>query len=133
MQSFVSREGLRLLEEIWLMVWSDFDDFVRKYDSTVNPDNYAMRTSVFLICEVLGRQYRSGVIDLDTLFSVCSTNISQLWVKFKPILEEYRKREYGRGQWLNWEYLADALDKMSERLDPEIYKNWDTIVKKAFR
>jgi len=35
MQSFVSREGLRLLEEIWLMEWSDFDDFVRKYDSTV--------------------------------------------------------------------------------------------------
>jgi hypothetical protein len=78
LQSFVSRESLRLLEDLWQMEWSNFDDFVMKYDSTVNPDNFAMRSSVFLRCEVLGRQYRSGVIDLDTLFSVCSTNIPQL-------------------------------------------------------
>lgn len=120
MQSFVSREGLRLLEDLWLMEWSDFDDFVKKYDSTVNPDNYAMRNSVFLMCEVLGRQYKSGVIDLDTLFSTCSTNITQLWVKFKPIIEEYRKRGvYSRIEFENFEYLAGELADLLEKRDPQ--------------
>jgi len=120
LQSFVSREGLRLLEDMWLMEWSDFDDFVRKYDSTVNPDNLAMRASVFLQCEVLGRQYRSGVIDLDTLFSVCNTNISQLWVKFKPVIEEYRKRKvYSKIEFENFEYLAGELAKLLEKRDPD--------------
>jgi len=78
-----------------------------------------MRTSVFLICEVLGRQYRSGVIDLDTLFSVCSINISQLWVKFKPVIEEYRKRDvYSKIEFGNFEYLAVELAKLLEKRDP---------------
>jgi hypothetical protein len=34
----MSREGIRLMEDMWQMEWSDFDDFVRKYDSTVNPE-----------------------------------------------------------------------------------------------
>jgi hypothetical protein len=120
LQSFMSREGIRLLEDMWLMEWSDFDDFLRKYDSTVNPDNLAMRESVFLHCEVLGREYRSGVIDLDTLFSVCTTNISQLWVKFKPVIEEYKKRKiYPKIEFENFEYLAGELTKLMEKRDPD--------------
>jgi hypothetical protein len=123
LQSFVSREGLRLLEDLWLMEWSDFDDFVRKYDSTVNPDNLAIRTSVFIQCEVLGLQYRTGVIDLDTLFSVCNVNIPQLWVKFKPVIEEYRKRGvYSKIEFENFEYLAGELTKLMEKKDPDFAK-----------
>ena len=124
LQSFVSRDGLRLLEYIWQMEWKDFDDFVMKYDSTVNPDNAAMRFSVFNVCEVLGRQYKSGVIDLDTLFSVCSTNITQLWVKFKPIMDEYRRRgTYSIIEFENFEYLAIELRKLLEKRDPQYVKS----------
>jgi len=128
-----SEDAQRKYFELMSMVWSDFDDFYKKYDSSVNSENYIRRYSFWMVCEHVGWQYRKGLVDFDTIYYSAGQNILLMWRKFKPILEEYRKREYGRGQWLNWEYLADALDKMSERLDPEIYKNWDTIVKKAFR
>jgi hypothetical protein len=119
-QSFASREGYRLMEDLYNMKWSDFDDFLRKYDSLVNPDNLAMRASVFTICEILGRQYRSGLIDIDTLFSVCNTNITQLWVKFKPIIEEYRRRGvYSKIEYENFEYLAVELRKLMAKRDPD--------------
>jgi len=120
LQSLMSREGLRIIRDLRWMKWSDFDDFLKKYDSTVNPDNIIMRTSVFLQCEVLGRELRSGVIDLDTLFSVCSDMIPQLWVKFKPIIEEYKKRKVNsKIEYENFEYLAGELTKLLEKRDPD--------------
>jgi hypothetical protein len=120
LQSYSSREGFRLQEELYDMKWSDFDDFLRKYDSSVNPDNLALRTSVFTVCELLGRQYKSGLIDIDTLFSVCNTSITQLWVKFKPIIEEYRRRGvYSKIEFENFEYLAVELRKLLEKRDPD--------------
>lgn len=78
MQTFTSEEGLRRFEELWKMEWVDFDDFLKKYDSTVNTDSFVRRASVMQACEIIGRQYRSNLIDFETLFSVCSTNIPQL-------------------------------------------------------
>ena len=120
LEAFSSREGYRLMQELFSMKWSDFDDFLRKYDSSVNPDNLALRASVFTRCEILGRQHRSGLIDIDTLFSVCNTNITQLWVKFKPIIEEYRRRGvYSKIEYENFEYLAVELRKLMEKRDPD--------------
>jgi hypothetical protein len=120
LESFSSREGYRLIGDLLSMKWSDFDDFVTKYDSTVNPDNSSLRASVFTRCEMLGRHYRSGLIDLGTLFSVCSDSIPQLWVKFKPIIEEYKKRKvYSKIEFENFEYLAGELTKLLEKRDPD--------------
>jgi hypothetical protein len=120
LQSLSSREGFKLQNELWNMKWSDFDDFLKKYDSTVNPDNLTLRGSVFTLCEIIGRQYRSGLIDIDTLFSVCNTSITQLWVKFKPIIEEYRRRGvYSKIEYENFEYLAVELRKLLEKRDPD--------------
>ena len=41
MQKEWLKEGIELLN----MQWTDFDDFARKYDSGVNPDNYALRAA----------------------------------------------------------------------------------------
>jgi hypothetical protein len=95
MQPFVSEEGKRRFEELWRMEWFDFDDFLRKYDSTVNTDSFVKRASAFDVCEIVGLQYRSGLIDFETVFAVCNTSVPQLWVKFRPIIEEYRKRARG--------------------------------------
>ena len=108
------------------MQWTDFDDFLKKYDSGVNPENYIKRYSFWQVCEHVGWQYRKGLVDLDTIYYSAGVNILLMWRKFNPIIKEYvvKKQAYGRGQWVNWEYLADALDKMSESLDPEMHKNW---------
>jgi len=42
-----SREMALISLELLEMQWEDFDDFVRKYDSTVNHDNYSKRALMF--------------------------------------------------------------------------------------
>ena len=127
-----TEDGQRKYYELMSQEWSDFDDFYRKYDSSVNPDNYVKRLYLWKLFDYTGWQYRKGLVDLETIYYAAGQNILLLWRKYRPIIEEYRKTQYGRGQWVNWEYLAGALEKMSERLDPEVYSNWGPIVKKAF-
>ena len=127
-----SEDGQRKYYELMSATWDDFDDFYKKYDSSVNPDNYIKRYYMWNLFEHVGWQYRKGLVDLETIYYAAGQNILLLWRKYKPIIEEYRKTQYGRGQWVNWEYLAGALGKMYESLDPEISKNWSPIVKKAF-
>ena len=127
-----SEDGQRKYYELMSQEWSDVDDFLRKYDSSVNPENYIKRYYLWNLFEHVGWQYRKGLVDLETIYYSAGLNILLLWRKYEPIVEEYRKTQYGRGHFANWEYLAGALDKMSESLDPEIHKKWGQIVKKAF-
>jgi hypothetical protein len=40
-----------------------------------------------------------------------------LWIKFRPIIEEYRKSELPIDTWSNWEYLAKKLDTITLKDD----------------
>ena len=40
------------------------------------------------------------------------------WLKFKPIIEEYRKTELGPNAFINFEYLAEAVLRVKERSEP---------------
>ena len=133
MQSFTSEEGLRRFEELWKMEWVDFDDFVKKYDSTVNTDNFVKRVSTWYTCEIIGRQYRSGLIDFESLFAVTSTTVPQLWTKFKPIIEEYRRRGvYSKIECQNFEYLANEIARIMEKRDPS-YVNVSTSLRQPIK
>ncbi|MCX6656710.1 MAG: hypothetical protein NTY03_16565 [Candidatus Bathyarchaeota archaeon] len=127
-----SQDGQRLFYELMSMTWVDFDDFFKKYDSSVNPESYIKRYYLWNLFEHVGWQYRKGLVDLETIYYAAGQNILLLWRKYKPIIEEYRTTQYTRAFARNWEYLADELGKMYESLDPEISKNWSPIVKKAF-
>ena len=119
MQSFMSDEGTRTWLELLRIQWENFDDFVNKFDSTVNMDNFVKRTRFWNSCEVLGLQYKSKLIDFDTLYSICGTMVPQMWTKYKPIIEEYRKRGvYNRYSYANFEYLAEEMTRVMEKRDP---------------
>ena len=76
MQSFISEEGVKRFMDLANMQWTDFDDYYRKYDSTVNPENAAKRVAYWNACEVLGYQYREGIIDIGTLNAACTQLIT---------------------------------------------------------
>jgi hypothetical protein len=100
------------------MEWKDFDDFYKKYDSTVNLDNYAKRVTHWSYYEILGVQYRTGILDAETLYAVSGVSIINMWLRFKPIIEEYRKFDYGKDFYGNWEYLANDLARIKAERDP---------------
>ena len=128
-QILSSVENMHNFIELLEMEWENYDDFMRKYDSSVNRDNYAKRSSMWGLCDRIGCELYQGNVDSDVL---CTQYIYQgvwlIWYKFKPIILGYRER-YGYPDFLRWfEYLIDELEKARVRqglppgfLDPDEY------------
>ena len=100
------------------MSWTDIDDFLRQYDSSVNPDNYAKRNQLFGTYDLIGYLLKRGLLDADTLFAVSQFIMVGVWVKFKPIVEYYRRVSGGKDLYENWEYAARVMAEYKERVDP---------------
>ena len=128
METFSSVEGYKRLLQLMYMKWDDFDDFMKKYDSTVNPENAAIRNHVWDALEVIGHQWREGILDKNTIYDVIASISSNLWVKFKPIIEMYRKTELGEDAYDGWEYLAKEIAKIKSKRAPG-YKGLPGVVK----
>jgi hypothetical protein len=131
MQTFISEEGSKRWAELLNMEWKDYDDYMKKYDWSVNPDNYAKRNITWNTCDILGYQYMSGQLDLGTVWSICNTGIPMTWEKFGPIILESKKRgETTKQIWKYFEYLAYEIRKEMVKMDsdykmPPIYRSDD--------
>ena len=119
MQSFISEEGSKRYMEIMNMEWKDMNDFDKKYDSSVNVDNFAKRNTVWNICEILGYQYRRGLIDFGTLYAICNGAVPVCYAKFKPIFDEDKKRGWHlQKDYENFEWLALEVSRKMKEMDP---------------
>lgn len=128
LQSFMSEEGALRFIDLLNMQWNDFEDYKKKYDSSVNPGNYAKRMAFWQTCDLIGYQYRAGILDIQTIYNVGGIWIWNAWRKFKPIIEEYRKWEWPSDTYENFEYLANILIKMSEDRDAESVGKSDIVI-----
>ncbi len=117
MEPLMSEEGNNRFIELMNMEWKDIDDFNNRYDSRVNPENFSMRMFLWSLCESLGYLCRINMIDLDMLFGCSNSVIQSTWVKFKSVIYDYRKTEFNKSAFKNFEYLVDALNKVQTRID----------------
>ena len=117
MQSLLSEEWRRWFELLY-MEWKDYDDFERKYGTDIGFDNASKRMNLWYTYNVLGRILESGLADKETLYNVMSVGAVWLWVKFKPIIEEHRRRYSGKDAYSGFEYLANEMLKMKRQRDP---------------
>jgi len=101
------------------MKWDSFDDFLKKYDSRVNPENFALRISFWNLCDSIGYQYRTGLIDIGTVYNVAGLWIGGAWVLFGSVIKEYRKLDYPRDLYENFEYLAEVIASMRAQRDSD--------------
>ena len=125
-----SKEGLRDFYELMSMQWTDFDDFKRKYDSRVNPENFIKRMHKWNIFNHVGWQLRAGVVDWDTIRESTGRDMMNMWLKFQPIINEYRKQEYRSDAYTDWEYIAD---RMAELISLEEKKKAQYVIDDAFK
>jgi hypothetical protein len=126
-QPFVTREYAKMNLELTKMKWDSFEDFQNKYDSRTNPENYEMRWPIFHLCDFIGYQYKTGLIDVGSVYNVAGLWIADYWLQFGDIIREYRKSDYPSDLFENWEYLAETLIKMRLLKD----KDWNNKVKKV--
>jgi hypothetical protein len=121
-----SEEGFKNWLNLMNMQWTDFKDFRRKYDSSVNPENFAKRMAYWTACDHVGWQLKTGLVDLKTIVYAGGGNLSFMWSKFKPVIEEYRKIEYGDYAYSNWGYLAEEIEKYNAIIDTEFRRKRET-------
>ena len=126
-QYFVSEDSINKWMELIKMKWTDFDDFKRKYDSRINPENYNRRLELWLKCDNLGYLYKADLIDIDTILNIGGLFIEAAWAKFKPIIEEYRGTDFSSNGFKNWEYLAEAVKKRRNEQKGESYAFLDSL------
>jgi hypothetical protein len=118
MQSFVTVDGSLNWAKIMTMEWRDAADFDAKYSARINPENYAMRNNIWNTLDIIGHQYRSGLIDLDTIWSICSSASAQCWAKFKPIIEDYKRTgKFSKNHYKDWEFLAGIMARRVNSAD----------------
>jgi hypothetical protein len=118
MQQFYTKEiGLRYIDLVH-MTWTDHDDYMKKYDSEVNEENFADRWSFFGMFDVLGYQVKNGLIDIRTIYELNWAPVLMLWIKFQPIIDAYKKTDYGEDQYADFRYLARELWRLKMERDP---------------
>ena len=127
MQQLYSEEGVRRELDCYMMQWTDFEDFKRKYDSTVNPESYSKRMSLWYMYDMMGYLYKSGLIDLNTVANVGGSFPFWDWFRFKPIVEGYRKDAFGPRGFSNWEHLAEAVLRVRESFDSGVRDRVDRV------
>ncbi len=118
MQSFLTPEGCRRFAELLNMRWSDLRDYYMKYDSNVNPENFANRYSYWSTMDLIGHLYKEKLVDLETLYSVSGPFVIWTWVKFHSIIGDYRRIAYGEDMMRDFEDLARVMYGMKLERDP---------------
>ena len=109
-----SKDFLRDFIELAQLEWIDVEDFMKKFDHTVNSESYAHRWTIWMTYDNLGYLLREGLIDREILFNAACTGSILIWGRYYPVIEFYRKKELGPRFMENFEYLAIEMWKMSK-------------------
>jgi hypothetical protein len=114
----ITLEGGRILQDLMRCEWTDYEDFVRKYGSLYNPDANAKRLFYYGTYDSLGAMLRRGIVEAEDLSDHIGTGVIDFWAKYKPVIEESRRRLHGPNWLRDFEYLAGEMMKELIKKDP---------------
>jgi len=110
-----SMEGNRQYTELMNMEWTDYDDFEQKYGSDNNPDNYALRTTIFRWFNTTGLLIKNKMIDPEIVYDFNGMATIWLWNKFKEIVLKQRELYNNPLGNIWFEYLYNEMKKIHEK------------------
>ncbi len=122
-----SKEYMRDSVVMLNMEWTDYNDYLTKYDSSVNPDNYETRWSVWSFIDGIGMLLKKGLVNREMIYYLMGGyDAFWQWEKFKEVISELRVRMNSPDMFVMFEYLADEMRKMREQRNQtlEIPSNW---------
>jgi hypothetical protein len=114
-----SIEGTRNYQDLMSYEWTDYEDYVQKYGSLYNPEANVKRQVMYNRYNNVGAMLRKGIVEREDIYDhIASTGLIQFWAKYRPIVEEGRKRLNGKDWLMDFEYLADEMLKEKLERDP---------------
>jgi hypothetical protein len=113
-----SEESMKIFYELMNHDWTDYADFNTKYGSENNLDATAKRISRYNSYNRMGTWMRRGLVNIVELYDLMGPGVAYFWEKYKPIIEETRRRTSGPDYCRNMEYLAAEMLKFMQSKDP---------------
>ena len=114
-QDLFSRETVTDAIGLLSMQWEDLPDFYRKYDSSVNKDNFVKRFHYWALMDSMGTLLMMGLIDKELVYHLLGGYFTTWqWQKFKPIIMHQREYQNLKELGVGWEYLVNEMIKMRE-------------------
>jgi len=105
-----SEESNRTFIELMYLNIEDNEEYLRKYDSSVNPAHYAKRAHIWYSYNTVGELHRMGIIDSDLVHRLgLEVQIIMMWEKWEHIIRETREREKLPDIWEGFEYLYNEM------------------------
>ncbi len=111
-------EGQKRFFELMNYEWEDYEDFVNKYDSENNVNAAAKRYAIWNDFNTIGMLIRKGMVKTEDVYNLGMGGIPFFWEKYKPIVEEVRRRYNGSEYCKDMEYLADEILKYMQSKNP---------------
>ena len=115
---FLDEEGNKRYFELMNYEWTDYADFAKKYDSANNVESASKRFAVWTNFNEIGMMLRKGFVKVEDLYVLGMAGIPFHWKKYKPIVEEVRRRYNGKEYLKDMEYLASKMLKYMQTKDP---------------
>ena len=113
---FQDKEAIKDWLNVLQMEFADYDDFLEKFDSEVNMENYLQRSRIYRMLNTFGHILKKGLVNPETVFDGISGDfIEDMWRKHSVIILEIRKRRNVPHYLEGFEYLAKAMKKIQDQ------------------
>ena len=114
-QQLNSEESYKTSMELLYLDIKDYDEFLQKYDSSVNPTHYAKRAYIWYNYNTIGELLCTGIIEVDLLIRLhLDTRVIVMWEKWEDIIRATRVRENIPDIWDGFEYLYQEMKRFRE-------------------
>jgi hypothetical protein len=94
--------------------WDDYEDYMQKYDSAVNPESAAIRNSHWAWYDGLGLLLRDDLVDKETVYSLQGIPCLLVWFKWETVIKGIRRGTLGEDWMESFEYLANVMIRMRQ-------------------
>ncbi len=108
-EKYNTEEFMKKWFEVMRYDWGNVDEFLKKYHSAIAPDLTARRNEVWFAFDYMGSLLLRVLVDEDLVFDAQGYGQVIQWARFKPVIEHFRKTEFGPRYLENFEYLARRM------------------------
>ena len=117
-QEINSRDSWKEWNELVECSYTDYDDFMRKYDDKVNPENWSKRMRFWYSYSAVGYLLMDGDISIEKVERLVGRAVLMMWIVWGDAILWMREKQGLNRYFSGFEYLYNELVKYYEE-NPE--------------
>jgi hypothetical protein len=96
----------------------DNEEYLQKYDSTVNPVHFGKRAHLWYTFNTIGELLLMGIVKYDLIHRLSlDPMVITMWERWEHIIRETRVRENSPDIWSGFEHLYNEMVRLREERD----------------